>query len=253
MSCASFVFSHGITAPSASFTPGTSVRKISASHGKRRRKPPPSGRHSRCNTRRPLPAPATPAPEFLPAATDCLDPARFRRTNLAHKSQIVPAKCFLRARNDMPSPPQNPIAGIPGGQNCGHQLLVDHAGQHHQRDVASLRVGDAQPVHELALSCRVVSACGSARCHRHAPRPPVSVLRQLHDRLRALAQRGLVLQRRAADFDYDLHCSPSSSFHPYIRFMFCTACPAAPFSRLSTHETSTNRRPSSARQNPRSQ
>jgi len=51
----------------------------------------------------------------------------------------------------------------------------------------------------------------------------VPVARQFHDRVSALMECGFILERRAADFDYDLHCKPSSSFHPYIRFMFCTA------------------------------
>ena len=77
-------------------------------------------------------------------------------------------------------------------------------------------------------------------------RDAVSILRQFSDRPRAFAQRCRIFQRGASDFDHDRHCSPSSSPHPYIRFMFCTAWPAAPFSRLSMHEISTSRRPSSA-------
>src|SRR5262249_125633 len=62
-----------------------------------------------------------------------------------------------------------------------------------------------------------------------------------------------VFQRCATDFYDDLHCNPSRSFKPNIRFMFCPAWPAAPLTRLSRHETSTARRPSGDRLKPMSQ
>ena len=68
-----------------------------------------------------------------------------------------------------------------------------------------------------------------------------------------LADDFLVVERRASDFDHELHCNPSFSSKPNIRFMFWTACPAAPFSRLSMHDTNTARLPSGDNENPMSQ
>ena len=53
----------------------------------------------------------------------------------------------------------------------------------------------------------------------------------------ALVEGRFIFQRGASDFDDHFHCRPSSSFHPYIRFMFCTAWPDAPLTRLSSTET----------------
>src|SRR3990167_5365778 len=39
------------------------------------------------------------------------------------------------------------------------------------------------------------------------------------------------------------HPSPSSSLNPHMIFMFCTACPAAPLTRLSITLVTTNNRP----------
>src|SRR5437660_7386420 len=81
----------------------------------------------------------------------------------------------------------------------------------------------------------------------------VAVLRQFGNGAGTFAQSRCIFEGGSSDFYDDGHCSPSSSFHPYIRFMFWTACPAAPLSRLSRQEINTSRRPSSAKQNPRSQ
>src|SRR5215469_10990316 len=134
-----------------------------------------------------------------------------------------------------------------------HQLLVHHAAEHHQRDIASLGVRDSQAIHKFTLFAELLEntrQCLTAAVHHSYP---MSILSQLCDRSRALAQNFRFVESCSPNFHHDCHCRPSSSPHAYIRFMFCTACPAAPFSRLSMQETSTSRRPSSARQNPRSQ
>ncbi len=51
----------------------------------------------------------------------------------------------------------------------------------------------------------------------------VSVLGELHHRLRAFLESLFIFERRAADLDDNFHCRPSASSQPYIRFMFCTA------------------------------
>src|SRR5262245_19565038 len=49
-----------------------------------------------------------------------------------------------------------------------------------------------------------------------------------------------ILEKDSTDF-HDRHheCSPAAGSHPNIRLRFCTACPAAPFTRLSSTETMT--------------
>src|SRR5205823_3625303 len=55
-----------------------------------------------------------------------------------------------------------------------------------------------------------------------------------------------VPQKRATYFDENLHKSPCVSGKPSIRFMFCTACPAAPFTRLSMQLNASSRVPLSS-------
>src|SRR5579862_9890889 len=84
-------------------------------------------------------------------------------------------------------------------------------------------------------------------------RQQVTFAGQLHDRGGAFTKSGLIFKSRAADLYHDLHCNPSVSAQPYIRFIFCIACPAAPLSKLSRHETRIRRRPSAASEKPKSQ
>ena len=142
---------------------------------------------------------------------------------------------------------------LPRGRNRRHQTLIHDPRQDHQSHVARFGVGDAQSMHEFTFFTHHFQGarqCAPSAMHHHNLMP---IVRQLNHRLRTFLQRRLVFYCSPADFDDNLHCNPSLSSHPYIRFMFCTACPAAPFSRLSRQETTTSRRPSRARQKPRSQ
>src|SRR5689334_21667779 len=63
-----------------------------------------------------------------------------------------------------------------------------------------------------------------------------------------------LFKNRASDFEHDLQFSnPVVSGQPYITFMFCRACPAAAFIKLSMHETSTSRSLSGESAKPMSQ
>src|SRR5205807_717770 len=128
-----------------------------------------------------------------------------------------------------------------------------HAAAHHQRHVARFGVGDAQAVDEFAFLAEPLHGPSEFHAATVDDRDLVPVARQLDHGVGALAQDCGVVERGSADFHDHPHCNPSASFHPYITFMFCTACPAAPLSRLSIQETITRRRPSSARQKPISQ
>src|SRR5262249_7666775 len=134
----------------------------------------------------------------------------------------------------------------------GHELLVDSAGQHHEGHIARFRIGDAQAVDELALLAQLFEGAGQ----RHASSmydPDAVVLGPRGDGAGAVVTNILVVERGASDFDDHFQFSPSLSSQPNIRFRFCTAWPAAPFKRLSRHETSTRRLPSGASVMPISQ
>src|SRR5207237_8183248 len=47
------------------------------------------------------------------------------------------------------------------------------------------------------------------------------------------------IQQRSAQLDQKFHRSPAVSGKPRARFIFCMACPAAPFPRLSITATTT--------------
>src|SRR5690348_12114544 len=78
-------------------------------------------------------------------------------------------------------------------------------------------------------------------------------IHKIDDRSRAFLHEFAVVERSASDFYDDSQFRPSRSSNPHITFRFWTAWPAAPFIRLSRHETMTARLPSALRLNPTSQ
>ena len=93
----------------------------------------------------------------------------------------------------------------------GDQALVHVAGKDHQRDVARLRVGDAQAVDELALLAQRLERAGqlhaAAMNHGHL----VAVAHQLGDGARAAFEQRRSFQARSAQFDDVLHSRPSAA------------------------------------------
>src|SRR5207248_497126 len=61
------------------------------------------------------------------------------------------------------------------------------------------------------------------------------------NRPRDRPQKRRVLEELSTDLEDGRHRSPVRSSSPSMTFMFCTAWPAAPFTRLSITETSTAR------------
>ena len=133
-----------------------------------------------------------------------------------------------------------------------HPLLVNDAGQHHQRDVARSRIGDAQPLAKLGRDVQARERLGqqlaAAVNHDH----PVTKPLQFPDLLRDAPPPASVLYGVTADFDDQRHRSAVSCGNPYIRFIFSTAWPAAPLPRLSSVETTTSRRVPRSSAKPRS-
>src|SRR5262249_11187762 len=101
--------------------------------------------------------------------------------------------------------------------------------------------GDTKAVDELALDSTIGQIAGhllaAAMDYNHAvPAPP-----RFHD-LRQQALAGdRVVEQRAPEFHQQLHNSDSVSANPSVRLRLCTACPAAPFTRLSIALTTTAR------------
>src|ERR1700680_1353678 len=120
--------------------------------------------------------------------------------------------------------------------------MIDAAREHLQNGIHGFRRSHPQPLDETALDAPLRQITGhllaSAVDHHH--------LRAPRARLRDLARQRIArfrrIQQGAAQFDQNLHSSPSVSAYPSIRFMFCTACPAAPLTRLSMALTTTARR-----------
>jgi hypothetical protein len=138
------------------------------------------------------------------------------------------------------------------GDQLVHDQRIDDVIEHFDHDLERGVVSDAQSgvrlLRDAALRQRGVDMLAAA----------------VHDDellaampgARDLAQHGVaalrVVEKAAAELD-DLHSSPSLSSKPNIRLMFCTACEAAPFSRLSITETITARLPPCSSWNPISQ
>src|SRR5438309_8069289 len=80
------------------------------------------------------------------------------------------------------------------------------------------------------------------------------LLDQARDGIGACGEQSRSVQCVSADlYDETLHSNRSDSENPKARFMFCTACPAAPLSRLSRQLMTVTRLPSGASANPMSQ
>ena len=131
-----------------------------------------------------------------------------------------------------------------GNARCnqgGDKLLVHAPREHFQHGIHGLGRGDAQPVDETAfhaaLGEKARHLLAAAMHHGDLDAAP-RLLRDLRGQVRAQIR---CIQQRAAQFDQRLHSRPSVSPSPSIKFMFCTACPAAPFVRLSMALTTTAR------------
>ncbi len=153
-------------------------------------------------------------------APDGIQPARLDRTDFSDISQVVALRLLLASAERHAVAAAESDRGTSGGDDGRDQTLVHHSGEHHQRDIAGLRVGDSQAVYEIAFLAQKFQRArkrGSAAVHHG---DAVAVIRQFNDGASALLQRGFVLECRAAQLDYNLHCKPSCSLNPYMRFMF---------------------------------
>src|ERR1700759_1841698 len=183
---------------------------------------------------------------------DRFKPAWIGADDLANEAEVRSGALFARTKDEAIA------AGEPDGRLAmrsqgSDEVFVDAPGEHHQRGIASLGVRDTQPGNEHALLAQRLQGAGQRYTAAMDNRDLVTVTHHLDDRPGAAVQRLGILERRASKLHHVSHNSPSVSCHPFITFRFWTACPAAPFSRLSRQLMTTHRRPSGASWKPRSQ
>ena len=121
----------------------------------------------------------------------------------------------------------------PGAVEAGHQLVIDAAREDLQHGVQRFGTGDPQPAHKVARNAalgEVARHLLAAAMHHHHLDSASAGRRDL--RRQAIAGFRAI-EQRAAELDQNLHSKPSVSGSPSMRFMFWTAWPAAPFTRLS--------------------
>src|SRR5262249_52724779 len=138
-----------------------------------------------------------------------------------------------------------------GGVQGRHEPRVDEARQHRDHDVERRLVRDAQavdlPFFKPGDFQRGVDFLAAA-VHDDDRRSGGQPLYRGDD----CRQVRAILEELAAKFQYEgsgnRHSKPTLSSMPSMTFMFCTAWPDAPFSRLSMTETRMTRPPASTRQ-----
>src|SRR5208283_5281674 len=107
--------------------------------------------------------------------------------------------------------------------------------------VPGLRIGNSQAVDERGFATKLLERPAQRRASAMHDDDLMALFAQAWNRLGEFLDQFLAVERGPANLDDELHCNPAFSSKPNIRFMFCTACPAAPFKRLSMHDTSTTR------------
>ena len=181
---------------------------------------------------------------------DGFNPARIAGGDFADVAEVGRGALFARAK-EQPVAAGESDGRLPERAESRDEALVHLAGEDHQRDVAGFGIGDAQAVDEFALLAQRLQRArqlhAAAMDHGHL----VAIAHQVGNGAHAAIQQRRSFKARAAEFD--TYFIPALRFgfirdlplrQPSITFMFCTAWPAAPFSRLSRQLTITARRPS---------
>ena len=82
---------------------------------------------------------------------DRFEPAWLDRADLTHKSQVVTLSFFFPCAEGHAITAAKADGGKPGLHHCGNNFLIHHSSKDHHRHIASLGVGDAQAIDEVAL------------------------------------------------------------------------------------------------------
>src|SRR5581483_2004724 len=139
-----------------------------------------------------------------------------------------------------------------GAIQASHQLMIDASCQNFDHAVQHVRRRNTQAVHEPAFN----SALGKKA--RHLLAAAMDYYDFVHARYSGdlpcqhIARFGSI-EQCTAGLEEKLHSRPSVSARPSARFIFCTACPAAPFTRLSMALITTPRPPTGSNATPMSQ
>src|SRR5205814_2337366 len=163
------------------------------------------------------------------------DPLRIGSTDFAYKTQIR-ASLFARTKG-------RPIASahshrrLPQPRKGSNKLFIDAPGQDHDGNVASFGIRDAQTIHELRRLTELLERLAERLAAAVNQSDLMAIFRQQRSCACNPLDHAWLFEHRASDFEYELQFNnPVVSGQPYITFMFCSACPAAPFIKLSIHE-----------------
>src|SRR5262245_33346551 len=131
--------------------------------------------------------------------------------------------------------------------------MVNRPGEHFHHRVHGFRRGHAQAVDEPALDAALGKKArhllAATMDHHHL----IAVARGLGDLAGEARAQILLIEQRASQLHQDSQSSPSVSANPSATFMFWTACPAAPLTRLSIALTTTARPVEASKRTPMSQ
>src|SRR4029077_15961541 len=119
--------------------------------------------------------------------------------------------------------------------------------------VAGFPVRHTQPGNKFALDAHALERRGEETPAARDDAQLVAFFRQRGDLANQGATEGVIFEQSSGKFDDNFHSSAVCSLIPSMRLKFCTACPAAPFPRLSRQETITRRRPVLSKAKPMSQ
>jgi hypothetical protein len=196
----------------------------------------------------------------VPVHQQQLDKRRVRLGRIADQSKIDdrPRRGSMRGRTG-----RTAQSGVDTRQSNGRharrdergdQLGVGRAGKHRDHHVERRAVGDAQAIDlprrdGAAIELRVD---GPASAVHNDQRPMQRNGRRQRRNPRAIGGR---FKQLAAELQHQrpVHSSPTRSSTPNATLKFCSACPAAPFTRLSRHDTMTSRRVAASKRQPISQ
>src|SRR5271157_2260242 len=147
----------------------------------------------------------------------------------------------------------NADSGLTFRGNRGGQAFIKQSSKNHYGDIAGFAIGDAQSGDKFAFDSKTLQSGGEKASAAMDHQEFVAVSGERGNVARELLHSHSIFEQSTRKFDDNSHKSPVCSSSPSVRFMFCTACPAAPFPRLSRHEMMIKRCPSVSRTKPMSQ
>jgi hypothetical protein len=107
--------------------------------------------------------------------------------------------------------------------DSGDEGLIDATCQDHQGGIACFGVGDAEAGDEFTFLAHLSKGAGQLHTAAVDDRNLIPIGDEVGNGFAGRVKNLLIFKGRTAQFDNKSHSKPSSSFHPHIKFMFCTA------------------------------